>query len=51
MGIFSCHVSGIKRVKEINAAKFFTIISDEVPTFNKEELALVRFVDKNEDIQ
>ena len=32
------------------AKTIFTIMNDEVTTFNKEELALgVRFVDKNED--
>ena len=39
-------------LQEINGATFFTIMSDEVTTFNKEELALVvRFVDNNDNIR
>ena len=39
-------------LQEINGATFFTIMSDEVTTFNKQELALVvRFVDNNDNIR
>ena len=39
-------------LQEINGATFFTIMSDEVATFNKEKLALVvRFVDNNDNIR
>ena len=39
-------------LQDINGATIFTIMSDEVTTFNKEELALVvRFVDNNDNIR
>ena len=52
IGVIGRRVIQLALLKEINVATFFTIMIDEVTTFNKEELALgVRFVDKNEDIR